>query len=312
MKHFTAFLTMLALCLFSALAQAAYPERPIKLLVGFAAGGSTDLMLRQMLPVLSEELGQPVIVSNMPGSGGGVMAMNLKNSPADGYTLGFNASDAFTLNPLLGAKYKPEDFTFVNGIADAQEAFIATPDKPFNTFNEMLEWAKTKGSPVNVAVQSQSERLLLNILGKKHGVKFNIIPTKGGGEVISSLLGGHSDFAFSGGLHHEYVKAGKFKIIASLPPKPAKAFPDAPTLVSQQGDDATVHQFFLVAGPKGLPDDVREKLAQAFKKAVSNPDVINFAEGKLGFEMGFRDQQQLLKDLEDKTATYVKMKEAAK
>jgi len=305
------FLCVAALAFTTDAGAADWPDRPIKLIVGFAPGGTADLAVRQAAPVLSKVLGQPVVVTNLPGSGGGTMAMTLKNSDPDGYTLGINPSGAFTLNPLIGAKYTLDDFTFIAGMANFQEGFACKPDRPYNTLAELLDWAKANNQAVNVAVQSQPERMLLRILSNEHGVKFNMIPTQGGSNAITSLLGDHCDFAFFGGLHYNYVKTGQLKCLASAPQTRTKLLPDTPTL-AEQGIPFDISQYLVVAAPKGLPDAIRSKLDAALNIAVADSEFVDLLNNKLSMQAMFIDHAMLMQRLQANMESYSKMIELSK
>ncbi|MBW1998476.1 MAG: hypothetical protein JRJ29_11000, partial [Deltaproteobacteria bacterium] len=172
-------------------ASAAYPEKPINLIVAFRAGGSLDTTFRVFAKALSKELGKPVVVSNRAGAGGAVGASHLKMKKPDGYTLGANASLAFTLSTNLGkVDYTVDDFTYIASIAQTQPAFVATPQKGWKTWWDLINAAKEKGS-LTYASQTPWDRMAIKLINRKSGVNLVPVPTKGGGEMVPALLGGH-------------------------------------------------------------------------------------------------------------------------
>jgi tripartite-type tricarboxylate transporter receptor subunit TctC len=277
-------------------AKAAYPEKPINLVVAFKAGGSLDTTFRVFAKALSKELGKPVVVSNRAGAGGAVGASHLKMKEPDGYTLGANASLAFTLSTNLGkVNYTVEDFTYIASIAQTQPAFVATPEKGWKTWQDLIDAAKAKGS-LSYASQTPWDKMAIKLINQKSGVNLVGVPTKGGGEMVPKLLGGHVDFAWSGGVHYKYVKAGKMVVLAACTSQRLVAFPEILTL-KELGYDISADVPFLLTGPKGLPLEVTQTLEKAARKAFDSPEVQELITKRLHFPAVFTGSEQLTKNI---------------
>jgi tripartite-type tricarboxylate transporter receptor subunit TctC len=249
-------------------ASAEYPEKPITLIVPYKAGGTTHSMSQVLAKVLGRELGGKIIVKNMPGGGSAVGVTALSNAKPDGYTIAYSDLNNMIWNPLAqkAIKYTTDDLRFIAGIASYQPGIVATPNQPFKTLPELIAYSKK--TPVNVADMGGISKALLAYIAKKEGVKWNLIPTRGGGEMIPFILGGKVDFAYSGGIHQKYEN--EMFVLASFLEKPLAYTPDAPTIqdlygVSQVGNAVMI-------APKGLPDDIAAKLEAAAKASLDDPD----------------------------------------
>jgi len=283
-----------------------YPTKPIKMLIGYRAGGTTDTMARVLSKSLGDILGQPVVVVNKPGGGGGVAATALKNSKPDGYTLCMTTALTYTFNPLVGkCKYTLDDFRFIAAVAKFQEAFISTPDKPWKDFKGLVKYAK-KHPGLTWASMIALDKFILRYIGKKEGIEWYPVPVKGGAGVMAAVLGKHVDFGFSGGIHYSYAKAGKIIVLATPRPERLAAFPDVPTL-KELGYDVTMLNFNMVAAPKGVPNPIVKKLADAFSKAVKDPTYVDLLKNKLHFPPIFLGPEELEKTLREQSEFYRKM-----
>jgi len=251
-----------------------YPTKAVNLYIGSAPAGSTDMLGRVLAKSLETVLGQPVIVQNRTGAGGGVMATQLMNSAPDGYSLGMAISNAYSGNPVVSAattKYRFGDFTHLASVSKGQCALVTSASKPYKTFNDLLAAAKRGEQPV-YASQSPLTRILADFVAKVAHVKFKIINVQGGGEIMQSVLGNHADFGFSGGPHVEHVAAGQMRVLASAEDDRLPSSPDVPTL-KELGYNITSCSFFLVSAPKGLPADIKANLSAALEKAIQSPEV---------------------------------------
>ena len=286
-------------------ANAAYPDKPVNLTVAFKAGGSLDTTFRVYAKALSKELGKPVMVSNRGGAGGAVGASHLKMEKPDGYNLGANSSLAFELSTNLGkVDYTVDDFTYIASIALTQPAFVTTPAKGWKTWQDLIKAAKKKGS-LSYASQTPWDKMAIKLINKKSGVNLIAVPTKGGGEMIPALLGGHVDFAWSGGVHYKYVKSGKMVLLAACTSEPLVAFPKVPTL-KKLGYDIAMDVPFLLAAPKGLPAKVKATLEKAAQKAFNNPDVQKLIKDKLHMPAIFKNSAQITKQVKEGYLAYKK------
>lgn len=251
---------------------AVYPQRPIHLYIGSNPAGSTDMLGRVLAKALEAELGQPVVVHNRTGAGGSVMAAQLENAAPDGYSLGFTISHAYTGNPVVtpgAARYGVGDFTHLASVSKGQCALVTSATSPYRTLADLIAAARRGERPV-FASQSPLTRIVAEYIAKVAGVRFRVISVQGGGETMQAILGGHADFAFSGGPHIDYVAAGKMRVLASVEDERLVTAPDVPTL-KEQGYDLASCAVFIVSAPPHLPADVETKLSQALASAIDSP-----------------------------------------
>jgi len=288
------------------LANAEYPTKPIKMLIGYRAGGSADSMARMLAKPLGDILGQPVVIVNKPGAGGGVAATALKNSKPDGYTLCMTTAITYTFNPHAGkCEYTIDDFQFIAAVAKFQEAFVSTPDRPWKDFKGLIKYAKAHPG-LTWSSQSPIDKVFLRYIGKKEGIEWNPVPVKGGAGMIPAVLGKHVDFGFSGGIHYSYVKAGKMIVLATPRPERLVAAPEVPTL-KELGYDVTLTNFNMAAAPNGVPESVVKKLADAFSRAVKDPDYVDLLKNKLHFPPIFLGPDDLERTIREESESYRRM-----
>lgn len=259
-----------------------YPNHPVKLLTMTGPGSQIDLVTRAFADRLKNILGQPVLVTNMPGgSHGSVMATELATSPADGYTLGVSATGAFNYSPyFIKTKYTKDDFDYLCLIALNQSGIIASPDKPWKTLKDTFEWAKAEGKGLTYMFQGSDDRDAMDRIAKQEGVKLSLMPSTGGPSIITAVMGGHADLGHVGAILFDYVDSGKLKLLAASTPVRLTPLPDVPTL-KELGYNESVEMFVAFVTPKGLPEDIKAKLNDAAQQIVNNPEFIDFVEKKL-------------------------------
>ena len=259
-----------------------YPNHPVKLLTMTGPGAQIDLVARSFAEQLKNILGQPVLVTNMPGgSHGSVMASELSTSPKDGYTVGISATGAFNYSPyFIKTKYTKDDFDYLSLIALNQSGIIARPDKPWNTLKEAFAWAKKEGKGLTYMFQGSDDRDAMARIAKQEGINLSLMPSTGGPSIITAVMGGHADLGHVGAILFDYVESGKLKLLAATTPVRLNPLSDVPTL-KEQGWDESVEMYVVFVTPKGLPADVRAKLADATQKIVNDEQFIDFVEKKL-------------------------------
>jgi tripartite-type tricarboxylate transporter receptor subunit TctC len=254
-------------------ADAAWPEKPVTITVGFGAGGTTDVAARAVGEVLSKHLGQPVVIENKPGAGGALAATQLMKAPTDGYSLVANTSTTMTFDPhATSLTYTVDDFSYLAAIGEFPEAYIALPDKGWKTLNDALAAGKGKG--LNYASTTSVDRVVSALIAKKSGTALSAVPTKGGAEAVTQVMGGHVDLAYSSGAYIPQAQAGQVKVIAVLSDKRHPDIPDAPTLLDLGFDLASVNLITFM-GPKDLPADIRAKLTAAFAAVAKDEKIVD-------------------------------------
>jgi len=163
-------------------------------------------------------------------------------------------------------KYSMDDLRLIVGLASYQPGIVALPDRPYKNFPELIEYSRE--NTLNVADMGGLSKAILAFIAKEEGLKWNLIPTRGGGEMVPFLLGGKVDFAYSGGVHQKY--GDEMNVLASFMSAPLAATPDAPSIQDLYGI-SQVGNAVMIA-PAGLPDDIAQKLHDAGKAALEDPD----------------------------------------
>jgi len=267
-----------------------YPQRPVTVVVPFPPGGASDSTARLMSPKASETLGQPVVIDNRPGANGGTGATHVKTSPADGYTLLVGSIGVFAINPALypALSYSPKsDFDLITVAVRTPNVLVANPNFPANSVKELVEYLKKNPDKVTFASSGvgSSDHLTAALFWQKTGTTGIHVPYKGGGPAIGDLIAGHADVSFQNlGAVANQIKAGKLKALGVTAAARNPVLPDVPTLKEAGVDGIDVYSWQAAAAPKGLPADVKAKVVDAFKSALSDPAVkAKFIE--LGFEV---------------------------
>ena len=266
-----------ALAPLSVLAQA-YPNKPIRLIVPFPAGGATDILARALSQKLGEKIGQTVVVENRPGAGGTIGADAASKSIADGYTLLLATSSTHSIGPAINPKipYNAEtDFTPIAYVASSPNVVVVPNTLPVKTMREFIDYARKNPGKLNYAssgngtivhltteyFKAQSETFILHI------------PYRGTALAIPDLVSGKIDVLFDSfvtGMPH--VKDGKLRALAVTSAKRSALAPDMPTVAEVLPGFESVTWFGLY-GPKAMPADVTAKVNQATNAALADPDV---------------------------------------
>ena len=252
------------------------PERPVKLLVGFAPGGSADTLARLIADPLSRRIGQPVVVENIPGAGGNIMAQRLSTAPADGYTLGMGAAGSmsvtFHLNPSA-TKYKPESFAPVTLLATQPNVVIVNNHVPASNINDLKSYIqKNPQASYGIAGIGISNHLIAESMLSRMGVKMAAVAYKGAAPVITDLLGGHIAMTVDNiTTAAALVKEGKVKALGVTTAKRAPQLPDVPTLQEQGIQNFDMPTWQGLFAPAGLPADVMKTYYQAVQEVLKDP-----------------------------------------
>lgn len=249
---------------------AGYPNKPIRFVVGFGAGGGTDVLARAVASGLEQMFKWTMVVENRPGSGGGVLASWLKTQPADGYLVGVNGTDAVTINPAIeNVGYSWEDFEYLGSSMQTWTGLVALKEKPFNNIAELVEFAKKNGR-ATISTAGVNQDVLVRQLAEQYKVNLVPIPGTGAAEAMASALGGHVDATTQGTLHVAQIKAGKMKQIASVISRRVPYAPDNGTLAEQGATAAPLDAHTMYLTPKGLPADIKTCLKQAIDEVVKS------------------------------------------
>lgn len=256
----------------------AYPSRPVKILVGYSAGGAVDAIARSVGQRMATILGQPVVVENKPGAGTNIAIKSLTSSAPDGYTL-LLAANALAVNPSM---YQPapydldRDFTPVSMVGRVPVVFAVREGSPIRTLPELAAAAKAKPGGVTVATPGNgaTPHLAMELFQHTAGLKLSHVPYKGGAQAITDVLGGHVDVVAVNALEVlPLVKGGKLKVLAVMSTERSAVLPGVPTVAESgyPGFEASVWYGFVA--PAGLPKPVQEKLHEAVQKAIDSKEV---------------------------------------
>ncbi len=256
----------------------AWPNKPIRAVVPFAAGSATDQIGRAFAEKIQATLGQPVVVDNKPGANGMLGADIVAKAPADGYTIliGTNSTNAALKFLMKKLPYdQDKDFVPVAYIGSVPLMVAVNNDVPAKTLKELVDLSKAKPGETSVAYASTSQQVSSEMLASMAGVKFNMVPYKAGPAAMTDLIGGQvmvftADFAVT----VPQYKAGKIRGLAVTSTKRAAAVPDLPTVNEALGiKDYELIAYFAVFAPAGTPPDVIAKLNQAVNAAASSKDI---------------------------------------
>jgi tripartite-type tricarboxylate transporter receptor subunit TctC len=254
----------------------AFPSKPISLIVPFQAGVSADLLFRGIAEAASKHLGQPVIVDNKPGGsatlGPATMAASAK---PDGYTIGQIAIPVFRVPYMQKATFDPvKDFTYIILMGGYSLGAVVKADGPFKKWQDVIDFAKANPGKFTYATigPATTNAIAMELMARQSGVQFTHIPTKGGGESIAQVLGGHIMCMVESPGWAPMVASGDFRLLMMLNGERSKKWPDAPIL-KELGYTYEFDSPFGLAGPKGMDPAIVKKLHDAFKKAYDDPKV---------------------------------------
>ena len=259
------------------LAQAAYPDAPIRLIIAFP-GGSSEAQGRILAQALGRYLGQPVVVQAQPGAGGNMAAAYVAKSRGDGYTILLGSNTFFETNPLIYREigYDLKDLKPVSTLSEQTYVLAVRPSLPIHSVRELIDYArKHPGKLTNATAGSGSPVALAGMaFTSRAGVRFLDVPYKGGGEDTLAVLSGFADLEFSGVTDvAAHVDAGKLRALAVTSKARTKRLPDVPT-VSESGvagyEFTTWNAVFV---PASTPEPIVERLHAAIISALNDPDV---------------------------------------
>jgi tripartite-type tricarboxylate transporter receptor subunit TctC len=254
-----------------------FPNRPIRLIVGFAAGGGNDIFARLVAAKAADILGQAVVVENRPGAGGRLSGEYVSNQPADGYTLLVGASGAMSIAAAIypDLKYHPtKTLTPLAMIASFPLIAVISPDNPSNNVKELVAWAKAHPDKANYPSTSPAFTIATEQLKLKSGMPGVMIPYKSSNEMILSVIEGQSMIAIADGPPTvPQAKAGKVKALAVTGATRTPELPDTPSMAEEGFPDVDVHLWSGIFAPVATPPDVVAKLEKAFNEAIRDPDV---------------------------------------
>lgn len=275
-KVLFAFAVIFMLTLIPASVWAAYPEKPVEVIVAMQPGGGTDTAARTLFKFAEKYFGQSFAIINKPGASGEIGWTAIAQAKPDGYTIGFINPPAFLMIPIQrkGAKYTLDSFQLIANIVMDPGVIGVRPDSEFKTVNDLMAAAKKapKSVPISYTGPGTSEAMLLSRLEKQEGTELNKVPFDGSAPGMVALMGKHVDaVAMNVSESHTYVQDGNLRLLGVGSPERDPSAPDVPTF-KEQGYNYLQLSLRGVAAPKGFPADALKAIETAIEKAMNDPE----------------------------------------
>ena len=254
-----------------------FPTRPIRLLVGFPAGGPTDITMRVIAENAGKILGQPVIIENKPGAGGTLPASTVVTSQPDGYTVGQSPLGIFRMPYTQKMTWDPlKDLTYVINLTGYTFGMTVPANSPFKTWQEFVAYAKANPGKVTYGSAGgnlTSPHLTMERIAEAAGIELTHVPYKGSADLMLAVMSGQLMAVADSTGFAPHVEAGKLRVLNTWGEKRLDKFPDAPTL-KELGYDMVQNSPFGIGAPRGTPPEVVAKIHDAFKKAMEEPSYV--------------------------------------
>ena len=267
-------LTALALALSASAALAqGYPEKPVEVIVGYSAGGGTDVMARTVAQFLEQELNGSVVVKNMPGAGGQIGFTEVAGATPDGYTLGtFNLPAALALTHDRDADYDVKSYTYLANFVEDPNTITVAASSPFQTLGDLLEAAKEAPGAITVGLSSLggNDHFSANMMQAASGAEFTLVPFKGASNARTAIMGGHVA-AGTMTLGQTTNFPDELRVLAVLANERSPFRPDVPT-AKELGFDVQMSSLRGIVAPAGMDPELTEKLLAALTAVNANPE----------------------------------------
>jgi len=267
-----------------------WPTKPVRVVVTFPPGGSSDVVARVIGPLIAAKLGQPLVVDNKPGAGATIGAADVARAPADGYTLMLSNTAPISLSPFMlePTPYDPiKSFTHIAYIGSVPNVFVVHPSVPAKTMPEFIAWAKAQKDPIPYGSGGVGSigHIVGELFAAQAGIKLTHVGYKGSSPMHNDLLGGTILFAVDTLPQNvQYQKSGKLRLLGVTSPKRAAMAPDVPTVIELGYPKLVAENFFGISGPAGVPKSVVTPLHAATMAALDDPKLLkNFED--LGIEV---------------------------
>jgi tripartite-type tricarboxylate transporter receptor subunit TctC len=265
-----------------------YPSRPIRILVPIPPGGAPDIAARVIGEKLSQQMGQPVVVENKPGSNGNIASEALAHAAPDGYTLGLIADSQVVVNPHLykSMPFDPlKDLVPISTVAHHEFILTINPNLPAKTFPEFIEYARNADPPLAYASggNGSQHHLMMEMLKQRAGIRMVHVPYKGGSPATAATVAGETAAMWAGSSNAAQIKNGRLRAVAVSSAKRSPEHPDLPAIAEfYPGYDNAI--WLGMFGPAGLPDAVVERLRGEIARALESPEVRKRLNGAGGLE----------------------------
>ena len=258
-------------------AQTAWPSKPIRVVIGFPAGGTTDVMARVISLPLQQALGQPVIIDNKPGASGNIAVNETSRAAADGYTFMVAPISVQTANPFL---FKPalnpaKDLQPVVSLGFSQLYLVANKDVPVKTANDLVQLAKSKPGKLSYASGGAGTQMHLvgELFKQQAGISTVHVPYRGAAPALQDVLGGQVDYFFDPAIAFSHVREGRARLLAVTGANRSQFFPDTPTLTELGIKGVELGNWFGVFAPAGVPADIVARMSREIATVLATSDV---------------------------------------
>ena len=276
----------------------AWPTKPIKIVIPFVAGGSSDIVGRAIGSKFQEYLGQPAVVENRPGANGSIAAEFVAKSDADGYTILVGSIGVFSINTALfkDLRYNPvRDFAPITLAVTTPNVLITRPDLPPNSMKELVEFAKKNPGRLSYCSSGSgsSDHLTGELLKQGAGIFAVHVPYRGGAACQTDIMGSQVDFSFQNlGAVTNYIKGGRMKALAVTAQSRHPQLPNVPTTAEAGYPDLVVTSWQAAAAPAKTPRDVVARLNAASVRALRSPEV-SARMNQIGFDVVAGSEEEL-------------------
>lgn len=297
----------------SARAQA-WPTQPVKLVVTFPPGGSSDIVARLIGPLLADRIGQPVVIDNRPGGAATIGAIAVARAAPDGHTLLMSNSAPLSISPAMMDKplYDPlKSFRHLLYVGDVPTVIVVHPSIPVTDFASFVSWAKAQRDPIPFGSGGQASvgHIVGELLAQKLNLKMTHVPYKGAGPMRTDLLGGQIKIAVDALPQNlQYRRSGQLRLVAVTASKRVAQAPDLPTVVELGHPELVAENFVGISAPAGLSPVVEAQLIRTLNQVMALPDLRGKLEGQ-GFELEQRSPEAFaafIKEQADRWAPVVR------
>lgn len=290
-------------------AQSAYPNRPIRLLIGFAPGGSTDVVARVMSAKLQSLLGQSIVIENRPGAGGNIATEAVSHAAPDGYTLLLGTIGALAINPTLyrDLSFDPlKDLTPISRIGTVLNVLAVPVSRPWRSVAELIAAAKARPDTLTCASSGVggAGHLANQQLNMLADIRTVHVPYRGGGALQADLISGKVDYAFTTALNAvPQAQDGKLRLLAVPDAQRSRLLPDVPTMAESGLPGFEMVDWTALMGPRGLPEPIVRTVGEAIRGTLTDPDLVaQLADRRV--EVHPSTPQELAQYLRDETAKW--------
>lgn len=261
-------------------AQAAYPAKPVRLIVPFPPGGPTDIMGRTAAKAMGDRLGQQFVVENKAGAGGNIGTDTVAKAAPDGYTIGISAISSLAISPYLYAKLPfnvEKDLQAISLVGTTPNVIVANPRAPFTDLAGLIAYAKANPGKLLYATSGvgTGNHLAAELLQKRAQIELTHVPYKGSSQIVPDLIAGNVMMSMESSLvtTFQHIKAGKLRAIALTSEQRSPALPDVPTVAESGYAGFVVENWFGLVAPAAMPAPLVEQLAQAWAAGAQTPEV---------------------------------------